>query len=133
LTTAQRTDAVLKTFIEAYGYIYTNYVKAVEPQVLIAKAIQGVARVIDAPDALASPDSLGQLEAVRSQDPCAALKLFTEALMHINTHYPDKAQQALIDRAIRGMVRASDRHSSYLPPDVYREMQIETQERHGGV
>ena len=35
--------------------------------------------------------------------------------------------------AIRGMLRTLDPHSSFMPPDVYREMQVETEGRFGGL
>lgn len=62
------------------------------------------------------------------------LKIFTEALSYIESNYveevePDKA----IHGAIRGMLRTLDPHSSFMPPEVYREMQVETEGRFGGL
>jgi carboxyl-terminal processing protease len=39
----------------------------------------------------------------------------------------------LIFGAIRGMLEALDPHSSFMPPDLYKEMQIETQGSFGGL
>jgi carboxyl-terminal processing protease len=41
--------------------------------------------------------------------------------------------EKLIYGAIRGMLRTLDAHSSFMPPDVYREMQVETEGQFGGL
>jgi carboxyl-terminal processing protease len=62
------------------------------------------------------------------------LKVFTEVLSHIESNYVEEADpQKLIHGAIRGMLRTLDPHSSFMPPDVYREMQVETEGRFGGL
>lgn len=62
------------------------------------------------------------------------LKIFTEALSYIESHYVDEVEpDKAIQGAIRGMLRTLDPHSSYMPPDVYREMQVETEGRFGGL
>jgi len=62
------------------------------------------------------------------------LKVFTEVLTHVQTNYVESTEsKALIYGAIRGMLDTLDPHSSFLPPDVYREMQVETQGSFGGL
>lgn len=62
------------------------------------------------------------------------LKVFTEALSYVESNYVDEVEPTkVIQGAIRGMLRTLDPHSSYMPPDVYREMQVETEGRFGGL
>ena len=44
-----------------------------------------------------------------------------------------KSSLRVIQGAIRGMLKTLDPHSSFMPPDVYREMQVETEGRFGGL
>jgi carboxyl-terminal processing protease len=62
------------------------------------------------------------------------LKVFTEALSYVESNYVDEVESAkVIQGAIRGMLKTLDPHSSFMPPDVYREMQVETEGRFGGL
>lgn len=62
------------------------------------------------------------------------LKVFTEVLSYVEANYVEEIDpQKAIQGAIRGMLRTLDPHSSFMPPDVYREMQVETEGRFGGL
>jgi carboxyl-terminal processing protease len=62
------------------------------------------------------------------------LKVFTEVLSYIEANYVEEVEpDKLMHGAIRGMLRALDPHSSFMPQDVYREMQVETEGRFGGL
>ena len=62
------------------------------------------------------------------------LKVFTEALSYVESNYVEEVEpEKVIQGAIRGMLRTLDPHSSYMPADVYREMQVETEGRFGGL
>lgn len=62
------------------------------------------------------------------------LKVFTEALSYVESNYVDEVEsEKVIHGAIRGMLRTLDTHSSFMPPDMYREMQVETEGRFGGL
>lgn len=62
------------------------------------------------------------------------LKIFTEVLSYVEANYVEEVDpQKLIYGAIRGMLRTLDPHSSFMPPDVYREMQVETEGSFGGL
>ena len=62
------------------------------------------------------------------------LKTFTEVLSHIESNYVEETDpEKLIHGTLRGMLRTLDPHSSFMPPDVYREMQVETEGRFGGL
>jgi carboxyl-terminal processing protease len=62
------------------------------------------------------------------------LKIFTEVLSYVEANYVEEVKpEKLVYGAIRGMLRTLDPHSSFMPPDVYREMQVETEGRFGGL
>ncbi len=62
------------------------------------------------------------------------LKVFTEVLSYVEANYVEEVDpEKLVYGAIRGMLRTLDAHSSFMPPDVYREMQVETEGRFGGL
>jgi carboxyl-terminal processing protease len=62
------------------------------------------------------------------------LKLFTEVISIVQNQYVDEvAPKELIYGAIKGTLRGLDPHSSFLDPDSYREMQVETTGSFGGL
>ncbi|HEU5394954.1 MAG TPA: S41 family peptidase [Candidatus Methylomirabilis sp.] len=62
------------------------------------------------------------------------LKVFTEVLTLIQANYVEEVHSKdLVYGAIRGMLETLDPHSSFMPPEVYREMQVETQGSFGGL
>ncbi len=73
--------------------------------------------------------------AVSAQEgPYEGLKTFTEILSTIQRSYVEPVKSKdLIDGAINGMVGTLDPHSSYMPPDVYKESQIDTKGEFGGL
>lgn len=62
------------------------------------------------------------------------LEMFAEVLSLIETNYVDDVKPSkLVDGAINGMLRALDPHSSYMSPQMYKEMQAETKGEFGGI
>jgi len=62
------------------------------------------------------------------------LKTFTEVLSYVEANYVQEVEpEKLIHGAIRGMLRTLDSHSSFMPPELYREMQVETEGKFGGL
>ena len=62
------------------------------------------------------------------------LKVFSEILSLIESDYVESVEsEVMIDGAIKGMVKALDPHTSYLPPVNYKEMQVETTGKFGGL
>ena len=62
------------------------------------------------------------------------LKVFSEILSLIESDYVESVESdTIINGAIRGMVKALDPHTSYLPPASYKEMQVETTGKFGGL
>lgn len=62
------------------------------------------------------------------------LKTFSEVLTQVQKHYVEETKtKDLILGAIRGMLSTLDPHSSYMTPDMYKEIQVETKGEFGGV
>src|SRR5947207_185601 len=81
--------------------------------------------------------SLGGSAASKVTDNAATyeqLRLFTEVLSIVQNQYVDEVPpKDLIYNAIKGTLRGLDPHSSFLDPDSYREMQVETSGSFGGL
>ena len=62
------------------------------------------------------------------------LKIFADALHIVQRNYVEEVDvQKLIYGAIRGMLSSLDPHSSFMAPDDFKEMQVETKGKFGGV
>ncbi|MBI2218924.1 MAG: S41 family peptidase [Candidatus Rokubacteria bacterium] len=81
--------------------------------------------------------SLGGSAASKSANGAATyeqLRLFTEVLSIVQNQYVDEVPpRELIYSAIKGTLRGLDPHSSFLDPDSYKEMQVETSGSFGGL
>ena len=68
------------------------------------------------------------------EDTYERLKVFTEVLSLIQSNYVDETTpRDLVYGAVRGMLETLDPHSAFMPPEVYKEMQVETQGAFGGL
>ena len=62
------------------------------------------------------------------------LRTFSEVLSLVEENYVNKVDaKKLIRGAIRGMLRTLDPHTTYLNPEFFKEMQVETTGRFGGL
>jgi carboxyl-terminal processing protease len=62
------------------------------------------------------------------------LKTFTEVLSMVKKYYVEEVKtKDLVYGAIKGMLSSLDPHSSFLPPEAYKEMQVETKGEFGGL
>lgn len=62
------------------------------------------------------------------------IKTFSEVLDMIRKNYVDEVDTTeLMQGAINGMIRSLDPHSSFMTPDSYKELEVETQGHFGGV
>ena len=62
------------------------------------------------------------------------LRLFSDVLDIVQDNYVEKVDtKKLIYGAVTGMLRELDPHSSFLKPDEYKELQIETKGKFGGL
>lgn len=63
-----------------------------------------------------------------------SLETFTNLLAIIKRNYVDEVNtKDLVAGAINGMLNSLDPHSAYLTPDLYKDLQTETQGRFGGL
>ncbi len=70
----------------------------------------------------------------RSDEVYEKLKIFSEVLSIIQKNYVEETtSENLIYGSINGMLRTLDPHSSFMPPDVYKELQVETKGSFGGI
>lgn len=70
----------------------------------------------------------------RSDEVYEKLKIFSEVLSIIQKNYVEEiTPENLIYGSINGMLRTLDPHSSFMPPDVYKELQVETKGSFGGI
>jgi carboxyl-terminal processing protease len=73
------------------------------------------------------------VSAVPRQD-YESLEAFTNILSIVKKNYVEDVQtKNLVNGAINGMLSSLDPHSAYLTPDLYRELQMDTQGRFGGL
>jgi carboxyl-terminal processing protease len=62
------------------------------------------------------------------------LKVFSEVLSVLQKDYVEPVKSKdLIYGAIKGMVNTLDAHSAFMPPDVYKEVQVDTRGEFGGL
>ena len=63
-----------------------------------------------------------------------AIELFTDVMAIIKKSYVEEVDtKKLVNGAINGMLSSLDPHSSYMSPDVYKEMKIDTKGAFGGL
>lgn len=63
-----------------------------------------------------------------------SIELFTDVLKIVQRNYVEEIDtKKLVYGAINGMLSSLDPHSSFLPPDMYKEMKIETKGSFGGL
>ena len=75
----------------------------------------------------------GELSAL-TQDEYDKLRVYSDVLSLIQKNYVDeKDSSEIIYESIKGMVKDLDPHSSFMPPSVYKELQVETKGKFGGL
>ena len=76
---------------------------------------------------------VGRVSAV-AKDTYENIEVFTNVLALVQKNYVDPVStKQLIEGAITGMLAALDPHSAYLPPDLYKELQVDTRGSFGGL
>jgi carboxyl-terminal processing protease len=69
-----------------------------------------------------------------ADEPYSKLKLFTEVLSLVKRNYVEEVNDKdLVYGAIKGMLTSLDPHSSFLTPEMYKEIQIDTSGEFGGL
>jgi len=74
-------------------------------------------------------------EAPKSEiDTYEKLKVFSEILALLEANYVEEVESdSLVNGAIRGMLKTLDPHTTYLPPDSYQQMKVDTSGKFGGL
>jgi len=68
------------------------------------------------------------------EDTYEKLKVFTEILSLVQSNYVDEVNsKELMYGAVKGMLESLDPHSSFMPPELFKEMQVETSGSFGGL
>ena len=84
--------------------------------------------------AVGQADQADQAEKSRADNVYKELQLFTDVLSIVRHSYVEEASiKDLIYGAINGMLASLDPHSSFLPPEMYKELEIETSGEFGGL
>lgn len=69
-----------------------------------------------------------------SEEMYEKLKVFSDVLSIVQKNYVEETKpEDLIYGAINGMLRTLDPHSSFMRPDLYKELQVETKGSFGGI
>lgn len=72
--------------------------------------------------------------AADNEETYEGLKLFSEVIELIQKNYVDEVDsKELIEKAVQGMVRSLDPHSSLLPPDAFEDLSIDTKGEFSGI
>ena len=70
----------------------------------------------------------------QSEETYKGLKLFSDVIEELEKNYvEDVDTRELIEKAINGMVDSLDPHSSFMPPEAYEDLQVETKGEFGGI
>ena len=69
-----------------------------------------------------------------TRDTYEKLRAFSDVIGLIQSNYVEEVDlEKIIYDSIKGMVTNLDPHSSFMPPDMYKEMQVETKGKFGGL
>ena len=78
--------------------------------------------------------ALGKGDAPDHDDGYRQLELFARVLGYVENNYVEKVdRKELVYGAIKGMMDTLDPHSVFMPPDVFKEMKIDTSGEFGGL
>jgi carboxyl-terminal processing protease len=70
----------------------------------------------------------------QTEETYRGLKLFSDVIEEIEKNYVESVDtKELIEKAIHGMVDSLDPHSSFMPPEAYEDLQVETKGEFGGI
>ncbi|MEC4678796.1 MAG: peptidase S41, partial [Nitrospirota bacterium] len=62
------------------------------------------------------------------------LKVFSEVLSALKKNYVESVDtKKLVYGAVKGMLNTLDAHTAFMPPEVYKEMQVDTRGEFGGL
>ncbi len=75
-----------------------------------------------------------EAQSVDDKSPYEYIKLYTDTLSLVQKNYVEDVEiKKLVYGSIKGMLSDLDPHSSFMPPDMFKEMQVETTGSFGGL
>ena len=78
--------------------------------------------------------ALEEAQSPDTKSPYEYIKLYTDTLSLVQKNYVEDVEiKKLIYGSIKGMLTDLDPHSSFMPPDMFKEMQVETTGSFGGL
>ncbi len=84
--------------------------------------------------ALASAPAFPEKPPPRAENTYRQLELFARVLSYVQNNYVEPVDdQQLIYGAVKGMLETLDPHTQFMPPDVFKEMKIDTSGEFGGL
>lgn len=84
--------------------------------------------------AYAASSEEGAPERAKTGSRYETLELFQKVLHFIESNYVEEVDnRTLIHGALKGMLETLDPHSNFLPPEIYRDMKIDTSGKYGGL
>ncbi len=83
---------------------------------------------------LAAPPPTPLPQPSRSENTYRQLELFARVLSYVQNNYVETVdEQQLVHGAIKGMLDTLDPHTVFMPPDLFKEMKIDTAGEFGGI
>lgn len=83
---------------------------------------------------LAAPPATPLSQPSRSENTYRQLELFARVLSYVQNNYVEPVdEQQLVHGAIKGMLDTLDPHTVFMPPDLFKEMKIDTAGEFGGI
>ena len=83
---------------------------------------------------LAAPPPTPLPQPSRSENTYKQLELFARVLSYVQNNYVEPVdEQQLVHGAIKGMLDTLDPHTVFMPPDMFKEMKIDTAGEFGGI
>lgn len=78
--------------------------------------------------------ALSTMDRTQRDETYKELELFADALAYVQTQYADQTQpKDLMYGALGGMINGLDPHSSFLTPQEYEDLKVETEGKFGGI
>ncbi|MBI4381796.1 MAG: S41 family peptidase [candidate division NC10 bacterium] len=137
----QERERELQLVQEVVSQVLDNYVLALDPVRLVVAAIEGMSSAADGGRIIA--ERVGDAVRLQAGEASMALPLSRDGRMNresVSTAYqfirqkaPATPSKELAYGAIDGMLAQLDPHSSFMTPEVYKEMRLETQGTFGGL
>ena len=77
---------------------------------------------------------VGKVYAKEDSDRYSFLKIFTDVLAIVEKNYVEQVDmEELVEGSVKGMLLTLDPHSSYMNKETFKELQVETQGKFGGL